>query len=73
MLLLIGARQTLKACATLLLLVSALALHAAQAQTVPNIPFEKFTLPNGLEVILHVDRSVPIVAVNGWFKVGSVA
>ncbi len=37
----------------------------------PRIPFEKFTLPNGLEVILHVDRSVPIVAVNSWFKVGS--
>ena len=71
MLLPIGARQTLKVCATLLLLVSALAPHVAQAQTAPNIPFEKFTLPNGLEVILHVDRSVPIVAVNGWFKVGS--
>ncbi len=35
------------------------------------VPFEKFTLPNGLEVILHVDRSVPIVTVNTWYKVGS--
>lgn len=28
-------------------------------------------MPNGLEVILHVDKSVPIVAVNTWYKVGS--
>src|SRR5262245_39725463 len=41
------------------------------AQQSLSIPFEKFTLPNGLEVILHLDKSVPIVAVNGWYKVGS--
>jgi zinc protease len=41
------------------------------AQPALSIPFEKVTLPNGLEVILHVDRSVPIVAVNTWYKVGS--
>jgi zinc protease len=41
------------------------------AQSAPSLPHEKYTLPNGLEVILHVDRSVPIVAVNTWFKVGS--
>ena len=44
---------------------------AAQSPQAPRIPFEKITLPNGLEVILHVDRSVPIVTVNGWYKVGS--
>jgi zinc protease len=43
----------------------------ATAQTAPSIPYEKFTLPNGLEVILHVDRSVPIVAVENFYKVGS--
>jgi zinc protease len=41
------------------------------AQTVPRIPFEKYTLPNGLEVILHQDRSTPVVTVNVWYKVGS--
>jgi zinc protease len=41
------------------------------AQKAPTIPHEKFTLPNGLEVILHVDRSVPIVAVESFYKVGS--
>ena len=44
---------------------------AAGAQKAPTIPHEKYTLPNGLEVILHVDRSVPIVAVEGFYKVGS--
>ena len=41
------------------------------AQAVPPIPHEKYTLPNGLEVILAEDHSVPVVAVNTWFKVGS--
>ncbi len=43
----------------------------ASAQKALTIPYEKFTLPNGLEVILHVDRSVPIVAVENFYKVGS--
>lgn len=43
----------------------------ASAQAAPSIPHEKYTLPNGLEVILHVDRSVPIVAVENFYKVGS--
>ena len=37
----------------------------------PKIDFEKYTLPNGLQVILHVDRKLPIVHVNEWFHVGS--
>jgi zinc protease len=41
------------------------------AGTVPKITFEKYTLPNGLEVILHVDRKLPVVHVNQWFHVGS--
>ncbi len=36
-----------------------------------DIKFEKYTLPNGLQVILHEDHSVPIVAVNIWYHVGS--
>ncbi|WP_437487676.1 pitrilysin family protein [Sorangium sp. So ce1014] len=35
------------------------------------IPVEKFTLQNGLEVILHEDRRTPVVAVNVWYHVGS--
>ncbi len=37
----------------------------------PRIEFEKYTLSNGLQVILHVDRKLPIVHVNEWFHVGS--
>ena len=43
----------------------------ARAQDIPRISFEKYTLPNGLEVILHEDHSVPLVAVNTFYKVGS--
>ena len=35
------------------------------------IAFEKFTLPNGLDVILHQDRALPLMAVNVWYHVGS--
>ena len=43
----------------------------AAAGSVPKIQFEKYTLPNGLQVILHVDRKLPVVHVNQWFHVGS--
>ena len=36
-----------------------------------QVPYRLFTLPNGLTVILHQDRSVPIVAINVWYHVGS--
>jgi zinc protease len=36
-----------------------------------NIPYTKHALPNGLDVLIHEDHSVPIVAVNLWYHVGS--
>ncbi|MEG3598619.1 MAG: insulinase family protein, partial [Pseudomonadota bacterium] len=36
-----------------------------------DIPYEKFTLENGLDVIVHTDRKAPIVAVAVWYNVGS--
>lgn len=36
-----------------------------------NIDYEKYKLSNGLEVILYKDVSLPLVAVNIWYKVGS--
>ena len=36
-----------------------------------DIPHEKYTLPNGLEVILNKVKNVPLVAINIWYKVGS--
>ncbi len=36
-----------------------------------NVPYKKFTLPNGLRLIVHEDHKAPIVAVNVWYHVGS--
>src|SRR5256885_13618169 len=36
-----------------------------------KISFTKHTLPNGLDVLIHEDRALPIVAVNVWYHVGS--
>ena len=46
-------------------------VRLADAQVTPRIQFEKYKLPNGLEVILHEDHSTPIVAVDTWYHVGS--
>lgn len=35
------------------------------------VSFEKLTLNNGLDVILHQDHSIPLVSVNVWYHVGS--
>src|SRR5262247_463911 len=37
---------------------------------IPRIQFEKYTLPNGLEVLLSPKRGLPMVAVNLWYHVG---
>lgn len=44
---------------------------AGQAAATVNIPYQEFTLPNGLTVIVHEDHKAPIVAVNIWYGVGS--
>ncbi len=36
-----------------------------------SIDFDKFTLPNGLDVILSRDNSLPVASVNLWYHVGS--
>lgn len=56
-------------------LVAALAMAAgslrAQETRRLAIPYTQFTLENGLDVILHEDHSVPLVAVDAWYHVGS--
>ena len=54
-----------------LTVLSLFASSQLYAQAIPEIRFERYTLPNGLEVILHEDHSVPLVAVDTWYKVGS--
>ena len=46
--------------------------HYAIGQKVSfKIPYEKFTLPNGLQVVFHIDKSDPVVAVSLTAHVGS--
>ena len=44
---------------------------AAAAQNAINVPFEKYTLPNGLTVVLAQNRATPLVAVEVIYHVGS--
>ena len=43
----------------------------SNAIPIPDIPYTKFVLPNGLTVLVHEDHKAPIVAVNTWYHVGS--
>ncbi len=53
------------------LLAVAPAARADDPPGIPELKVEKYTLPNGLEVILHEDHTTPVVGVNLWYKVGS--
>src|SRR6185503_8530285 len=58
--------------------VAAPAARPAAAPKAPSatsvsvaLPFEKYALQNGLEVILHEEHRTPVVTVNVWYHVGS--
>ncbi|MFN0064081.1 MAG: M16 family metallopeptidase [Myxococcaceae bacterium] len=59
----------MKTILALALLGSSLAL--AQGTDVPELKLDTYTLPNGLQIILHVDRRLPTVTVNVWYHVGA--
>jgi zinc protease len=44
---------------------------AAQTPAPLQVPYQQFRLANGLNVIMHRDTSIPAVAVNVWYYVGS--
>ena len=51
----------------------ALAAEPSQAKAhAPEIKYERYKLSNGLEVLLHEDHKLPIVAVDIWYHVGPV-
>jgi zinc protease len=55
-----------------LIAIAALLVVAGQPMAqAPNIKFEKYTLSNGLKVILHRDTTVPLVVVSALYHVGS--
>ena len=45
-------------------------LPTAKPLKVPDLKYEKFTMPNGLVVIMHEDHRLPLVAVDLWYHVG---
>jgi zinc protease len=48
-----------------------LSIQASLLEDLPKIEYESFKLDNGLTVIVHEDKKVPMVAVNVWYHVGS--
>ena len=55
-----------------LLMLSAAGFFAGSSNAqAPRVAFEKYTLPNGLKVILHQDKTAPVVAVTALYHVGS--
>ncbi len=70
-------RRTIQSCA-LALMIAAGAAPAVLAQVPASelarsvaIPFEEFSLDNGLRVVVHTDRKAPVVALHAWYNVGS--
>jgi zinc protease len=57
--------------ALILLVLTAVSLGAQAPDRPIHVAYRQFTLANGLNVILHRDSSVPVVAVNVWYHVGS--
>src|ERR1700694_710017 len=51
----------------------AISIHGSLSspEAPPSIPYEKYRLANGLEVILSQDRTLPLVAVDIWYHVGA--
>lgn len=50
---------------------SAKPVPAAELARSVNIPYDAFTLDNGLRVVVHTVRKAPVVAVQAWYNVGS--
>ncbi len=48
-----------------------IACNTEKKETALNVPFEKFELKNGLQLVMHVDKSDPVVAVELMAHVGS--
>ncbi len=47
------------------------ALAFSSTSNAQSLAYEKYTLDNGMTVILHEDHSLPLAAVNLWYRVGS--
>lgn len=66
-------RPLARSLAALAVLSSAAVPSQSQAQgqqKLPELKYETYTLPNGLQVITHEDHRLPLVAVDLWYHVG---
>ena len=57
--------------ALVILTIPMRAQSPAPATAPLQVPFRQFQLANGLNVVLHQDKTVPVAAVNVWYHVGS--
>ncbi|MDO7590077.1 MAG: insulinase family protein [SAR86 cluster bacterium] len=57
--------------ASVINIIFIISIQASSLADLPEIKYETFTLDNGLTVIVHEDKKVPMVAVNVWYHVGS--
>jgi zinc protease len=64
-------RSLLAALVVVALPAAMLAAPSSADIPVPDVPFQKYVLGNGLTLIVHEDHKAPIVAVNVWYHVGS--
>ncbi len=63
-------RNTLCACAAVALAAASASSSAQSAHKLPEIKYQEFKLPNGLQVLTHEDHKLPLVAVDLWYHVG---
>ena len=52
-------------------LILIISIQASLIDNLPEIEYNSFKLENGLTVVVHEDRKVPMIAVNVWYHVGS--
>ena len=69
---LVGALALQTACATSSTMREAPRQGAGDEAATVDIPYESYTLDNGLKVILHQDNRLPLVAVSVWYDVGAL-
>jgi len=72
----VAQKSLVRLIANVLMVVSGIAAvpaatAAAPMQQIPDIPYTRFKLPNGLTVVVHEDHKAPVVAVSIWYHIGS--
>jgi len=53
------------------LISASIAVLAAASASAQELQVERYTLPNGMTIILHEDHSRPVATINTWFRVGA--